>query len=184
MVNDVLAEFEGHHPPSPDELQWLRSRVSVRGLALTWTGTISLIRAADVVELDGGRFEFGRYMPGRQTTRAFLLDAADEAGDVIDIIAFGAGSFVATWLGKAAFLGADFILAPRLYPTVPVRSSPIKWLAADRYGVVVVDPDRAADALQGYTLVAEDVAHARSLKRMLTPPPPKVLLPAQARAAA
>lgn len=180
---DILAEFESHLPPAPEDLLWLKTRVSVRAIALAWNGTISLIRAAEIVELDRGKFEFGRYLPGRPSRRAFLLDATDEFGEVVDIVAFGRG-FVASWLGKSAVLGADFILAPRLYPAIPVLSTPLRWLAADRYGVVIVDPERAADTLRGYTLIAEDLAHARSLKRMLTPPAPKVLLPAEARAAA
>jgi hypothetical protein len=59
---------------------------------------------------------------------------------------------------------------------MPVFCTPLRWLKADRRGLVIADPLLAAHRLSGLILEAEDEAHAAELSRILSVPPPTIVV--------
>jgi hypothetical protein len=108
--------------------------------------------------------------------------------DADDIVAWAPRSGrISTRLGWAFALGEEQIGIDGLGTTglpIPVHSSPLDWLRADRRGLVLADWEMAAYALRGLILEAEDAAHRRDLERRLTPIAPRIVVASHRRRAA
>jgi hypothetical protein len=131
-----------------------------------------------VVFLDGDRFEFCRYMPG-EATKVVVLLARDPHGEVDDLVAWEPnGGGMATWLGRAALLGAEVLTGPRLDgPALVVHPDPLTWLKADRTGVVIIHLRAAASLLrEASTLALPDLATAQRLRDAMRVRFPELLI--------
>ena len=127
---------------------------------------------------DGGTFTFAE--EGQQ---AFLIPVRDEFDDaVIDAIAWRAVNPARWWTrcGAADWLGASCVRASYVLETpLPIRRTPLAWLAHRGHGAVVLDWPACRLDLLDMPIIAEDSAHARELDRWLwppRPPRPRVLL--------
>ena len=68
---------------------------------------------------------------------------------------------------------------------LPVWRSPLNWLRAGREGIVLIRPTAAAYFLDDAgPLLAEDVAHAAELRRLMTRTGPRILVRDRDRRAA
>jgi hypothetical protein len=140
------------------------------------------LRAADIVWVAEGRFEFPNYLPCdalRECALLFLVE--DSGGAPLDIVAWAPSTDrIGSWLGYAWGLGEETIYAPRLEcVALPVWRSPLDWLRANRRGVVLLKPQLAAQFLRDVgPLMAEDVEHGLELERQLTIAAPRIVVPA------
>ncbi len=129
-----------------------RSGVGILALAMAEDGSgFCLARDRVVLHPDGRRFEFSRFSRSPWLdVEAFVILALDRDGEPVDLVAFPVEGvpFIATWLGKVGLLGEDQIECPRLGDSLRVHAGVLDWLRADRTGVVVVDPIRAAPLLR------------------------------------
>lgn len=110
---------------------------------------------------------------------AFNAAEINEAGDLVDIVAFTLDGSFASWLGRAAILGERSMFAPRIRaPALGVFRDPIEWLANQRAGVVILDPKRARWVLAETSAFVLDVLFGHQLKRALALPEPPIFMEA------
>jgi hypothetical protein len=112
---------------------------------------------------------------------ALLFLACDGDGRPCDIVAWSHSlQRVAAYFGATGVLGADDILWFRLTDenALPVHRSPLEWLRADRFGVVIIDPAHAYVALRDFgPFAAQDEAHGRELRKLFRSREPKIFVP-------
>ena len=134
------------------------------------------------VNFDGDRFEFEHHHHryDEDGVRAFLFLITNKWGEAVDVVAWVPSSGqLATWLRRAFALGEERLYAPRLTESkeLPVWRTPLNWLIARRHGICIVRPEAAAHCLADEgPFKAEDFEHLLELKRVLTRPPPRILL--------
>jgi len=165
-----------------------RIHAELFGLGVRWRGVIGedffgALRLEAIVAADDGKFEFAKYdMSGRPAARAFLFGCYDRLSDLADIAAWQPEADTIRLLqGSVAMLGEHLIDIPRVAP-LQVFSSPLQWLRADRAGVYIIDPRRAAAMLEFHTVAAADEPAGRALRAQLAPFTrrlPKILIPAE-----
>ncbi len=177
-MSDLLEEFFCCTPLRQGELDAFADR-GVPPLALVQPDV--LMRDVVVYD-DAGRFEFKRWADGAEGVGAIIIMARSRIGDPMDLVAWTPGdNRLASWFGYAGLLGEDSV---PLHETVRVHRSPMSWLQASRRGVVLINPARAARALQDAgPLQAEDLEHAKALKPIVTAVSPTILVPAERAAA-
>jgi len=176
-MSDLLEEFFCCTPLRQAELDAFADR-GVPPMALVQPDVLM----RDVVVFDdAGRFEFKRWADG-DGVGALIILARSRIGEPMDLVAWTPGdNRLAAWFGYAGLLGEDTV---PLHETVRVHRSPMTWLRASRRGVVLINPARAARALQDAgSLQAEDLEHAKALKPLVTIATPKILVPAERMAA-
>lgn len=187
MTVPNLCEAETYcRPLSQQQIDWFLSRgVPVMALARSWDGAFSAVRAADVVRLDGGRFEFAAMMAGRASDPAIVFDALDRFGEPADVIAWR-GDWLASWLGRVAMLGEEQLGTFRIAAALDVLPDALAWLQGGRRGVVIVDEAKAAGALRPVHMVAASLEQGRRLRRLCEAPPLRISIrtPAESREAA
>lgn len=141
------------------------------------------IRAGHVVFGADGRFEFEQYTRSLsvRSARAFLILIEDMHGEPEDIVAWQpALDRIATWRGSAWGIGQSDALLIRMaeHDGLPVWRDPLSWLRSGRKGVVIVRPRLAAAWLcDAGPLLAEDALHGLELRKALTRPAPRILVP-------
>ncbi|RTL96157.1 hypothetical protein EJV44_11300 [Ancylobacter aquaticus] len=111
--------------------------------------------------------------------RAFVLAVRDHFGEVVDLLAWLVQEPATFWTveRRAVLLGESALDAFSLEPGVSVRRNPLAWLAAGADGVVILDEVRAWRRLaDGPPLITEDIAHAREVRRLTTPPASTVFI--------
>ena len=125
-----------------------------------------------VIFANSGRFEFARICADQRGARVAVVFAVRDAADeVVDLAALDLTSgALATWLGRAAMLGEDYVLYPRFGP-LQVYETAVEWLC-DARGVFIINAKRAAPALELHTLAVTDRRAGRALRTALTPSPP------------
>ena len=130
-----------------------------------------------VVFDDAGRFEFERHAKGGEAVNVFTTIAWDECGDPSDLVAWRPGR-IGTWLGAASVLGAELVLEPRVADeAIDVWPDMMAWLRADRRGIVVLDPRRAASLLHmAPPLRVQSVEQGRALRAALTIEAPRIVV--------
>ncbi|WP_294532608.1 hypothetical protein [uncultured Rhodoblastus sp.] len=186
--DDILAAWrENYSQIRQTGFDWLMS-AGVPPLALTrdpapFDGFP--VTAAQVEFLDKG-FEFTTYLRDPQRPqRALIILARDIDGEIADIAAWTPKTGdVRFWLGRLSMLGENNILAPRFDEPLPVHETALDWLKADRRGVFIADPARAAANLEGHSLLAENLNFAGQLKKALTRPAPPIFVKREERRAA
>jgi len=103
----------------------------------------------------------------------------DATGEVVDLAALDLTSgALATWRGRAAMLGEDYVLRPRFGP-LPVYTTAVEWLC-DARGVFIIDAKRAAPVLELHTLATVDRRAGIALRAALakgTRRPLKIMIP-------
>lgn len=134
------------------------------------------------VHFDATGFEFDHHTNKEAGARAYLFLITDHQGIARDVVAWAPEmKRLATWLGRAWALGEEHVFAPRLteHQALPVWRSPINWLRAGRKGVCLVRPEAAVHYLcDAGPLLAEDAVHGAELKKLLTRPAPRIIVPA------
>ena len=87
-----------------------------------------------VVFLPGGRFEFARGLrdaTGAKT--AIIIPALDEYLQLADLVALDLETgAIATWLGRVAMLGQQWLSAATFDEPLLVHETPLDWLRAGR----------------------------------------------------
>lgn len=123
---------------------------------------------------NSGFFHFDQ--DGEQCLVFEVLD--EDASTTIDLCAFAvaAPERFGTAMGNAPVLGLTNLINPASWAfgkVLPIHRRPLDWLRAGCNGVVVLDHQHAPAALGKALgkLLAEDEAHARSLREMLCRPP-------------
>ena len=183
MHQEIREQFFANREPSVREWQELRGA----GVALVALCRPYMVLAGMVVVDGPAGFSFAAKAT-LMRQRAFLIAVKDEDGRFLDIAAWQpAKSWVGLWLGRAWALGQARVHAPRLGEegALPVWRSPLNWLRAGREGIVLIRPGAAAYFLDDAgPLLAEDMAHASELRRLLTRTGPRILVRAPDRRAA
>jgi hypothetical protein len=130
-----------------------------------------------VVFLDGGRFEFARYLrDAASATSALVIPCRDEAGEIDDLVAWR-GEQVATWLGRVSMIGQHCIYQPRLSEPLVAHETPLDWLRTGRHGVVVIAPQGAAPLLNlSAPIGVESPIYGHRLRSALTIPSPRIVV--------
>jgi len=160
-------------------LDWFSGQgISPLNLLQTWVGWSDYVRLDDVVFLPRGAFEFSRYKLDFPAEPALTFVCWDAFGDPQDICAWQtATGKIATWMGRAALLGEDNLNAPQLDDGLHVHRDALDWFRAKRYGVVILDRQRAAPILRDAgTLIASSTEHGRKLQELLRVTP-RILVP-------
>lgn len=155
--------------------------LGVRWRGVTGEDFFSALGLEAVIAAGDGRFEFAKYdTTGRTAARAFLFGCYDRLGDLADIAAWQPeGDTIRLLLGSVAMLGEHLVGTPRLAP-LQVFGSSLQYLRAERAGVYIVDPRRAAAMLEDHTLAATDRRAGHALRAQLAPfmrRPPRVVIP-------
>jgi hypothetical protein len=137
-----------------------------------------------VVVDNAGGFEFSRNCADqRGSVVAVVFAVRDATGEVVDLAALDLTSgALATWRGRAAMLGEDYVLRPRFGP-LPVYTTAVEWLC-DARGVFIIDAKRAAPVLELHTLATVDRRAGIALRAALakgTRRPLKIMIPAEKR---
>ena len=161
-------------------LHWFSSRgISPLNLLQTWVGWSDYVRLDSVVLLPRGGFEFSRYKSDYPAEPALTFVCWDALGEAHDICAWQpATGKIATWVDRAALLGEDNLNAPQLDGGLQVHSDALDWFRAKRYGVVIIDRQRAAPILREFgTLIASSPEHGRKLQDLLRVALPRILVP-------
>ena len=143
--------------------------LGIRGRAVDGYGPFDSLVYDTVAFLAGGRFEFARYVrdaTGAKT--AIIIPARDEYLEHVDLVALDLDTGeTATWLGRIALLGQEWLSAAMFDEPLLVHETPLDWLRAGREGLCVVDPGRAGRLLAGRSIAVTDVAHAVELRAAL-----------------
>lgn len=160
---------------------FIQNGVPPINLVKQWAGYYDMVFHDDVVFLDNGAFEFCRYRQG-PTQAALTFVCWSDDGCAEDICAWQATTGrIATWLKQAFMLGEDNLIGARPEGALIVHQTPLDWFKANRSGVVILDRKRAAPKLRDAgPLVAANIEHGKQLKKLLTVPPPEILIPGMA----
>jgi hypothetical protein len=133
-------------------------------------------RTAFVLHHDDGAFEFAN-PELEEAVGAVIFPAANEIGDVVDLVAWSPPRPPARWQCRAGLLGAENVLASRLSAGLRVDPDPLTWLRRSCRGVIVLDERRARGVLyRAASLEVASVGQGQSLRRMLEVKPPQILV--------
>ncbi len=157
-------------------ITWLASKgIPVKALAEPWAVHVGKVLFVDQ----------HLYVPNRLGNSCLIMAVIDDG--IIDLAAWDPRSGrIGARLGQGGCLGQGQIGRDGFGthgPALPVWRTPIGWLAAERRGVVIVDPPIAAHQLAGITIEAEDQHHVDDLRRLLVVPPPTIFANAAREAA-
>jgi hypothetical protein len=183
MHDEVRGEFFANSEPTVRE--WLGLRGA--GVALHALCRPTMVLAGNIIIHRPTGFSFA---PDGDADghRAFLIAINDEVGRWIDIAAWQpAKGWTGLWLGAAWALGQASVHRARMGEAgaLPIWRSPLNWLRADRQGILLLRPTVAAYFLDdGGPLLAEDVAHAAELRRLMTRTGPRIFVRDRDRRAA
>lgn len=175
----ALAEHsKGRILPQAAREWFIANGVAPINLVKTWSGFYDIVLHDDVIFLDNGCFEFSRYRAGKPQPALTFACWSDD-GVAEDVCAWQATTGkLATWLGHACMLGEDNLSGAQPDGALKVHSNPLDWFKANRAGVVVLKPDRAAPKLRERgTLIAPSLEAAQKLKKSLAVTPPNILIP-------
>jgi hypothetical protein len=185
LLTGIEEEFLGCAPLVCSESAWSALwRLGVRGSAITGRDAFDGIAIEPVVFHSECRFEFSKYMPGNQANSAAIIPARDEYGELVDLAAWNHETdTLALRRGAAPALGLENATRPPTNRPLLVHETVLGWLRAGREGLVIIDPSRAARALDGTTLAVRSVAFGRRLRETMTIEPQIVVARQRRRAA-
>ena len=177
-LNECDAALAGSMAAALHEPSW--RRLSALGVDFeAAAGYFDRLFVEAVVVDNAGRFEFARNCADqRGVCLAVVFAVRDAAGEVVDLAALDLTSgALATWRGRAAMLGEDYVLHPRFGP-LQVYETAVEWLR-DARGVVIIDAPRVAPALELHTLSVDDRRAGIALRDKLAPymcSPPRIVV--------
>jgi hypothetical protein len=147
--------------PREVEIEWLLAK----GIPEKAMIEPTVIRAANVVPLDGNTFDFDR-----GGIRCFVFKERD------DFVAWSPRRHtLASWRATTFALNENAIWNPASYfvgATLRVHAEPVAWLKAEREGIVIVKPELTYAYLRDARLSFADAGHARRVSGWLRPPKP------------
>jgi hypothetical protein len=155
------------HRLPPISIAWIE-RLKALGASVDALCEPELPAQAQVIMLDGFVFDFADEVDGTPID-AMIFIGRDGDGYPADLVAWTPTlNRMASLYGRAALLGEDEVFAPRFDPeqALQVHETPLQWLLAEREGVCIVDPTRAASLLRSAApLAASSVAFGRLATR-------------------
>ena len=170
----------------PISIPWIK-RLKQLGVSVDALCEPELPVQAKIV-LHGDTFEFATDDPGEQAADALVFLARDDNGDPADFVAWSPKSDrLSSWWG-IPMLGMEALGEFRLDPdgAVEVFDDPVRWLVAERDGLLIVSFTNAARILRDAApLKVSSPAFGRRLAVLINPKPPRILAPsAEVRALA
>lgn len=189
-LDHVVPEFDRYDLLRQADLDRFKAAgIPVMALVQSKFGLGRCLKKARVVLDSGGRrFEFERFSRFHiDADETFILMALDQNGEPADLVAWRAepSGFLASWLGRAAMLGAEQLDMPRLGEPLRVHESTLEWLKHKREGVVVIDPIRAGPMLRDAgSIVVNSWTHKARLADMMTVKLPRIIVEPGVRAQA
>jgi hypothetical protein len=182
-LSEISAQYEQCVSLSPHVLEGLlREGVDVEAICRRVENSTLADppREAQVVYTSDNGFEFLASRPEMAATAALIFLVRDHIGDALDLAAWNLGRRrPALWCGRGSMLGCENLFRPRMTEGLLVHPSPLEWLRAACNGVVILDEVKAAPLLRlAEPLQAASVAHGQYLRRILSVPPPRILVPA------
>ena len=162
-----------------------RHAVPVLALARDGDGHGQTLGEAFITVDDRNVFEFADPPHGEDTMRALIIVARDESGCPLDLVAWAPKTnAISTYFCRCPVLGAHALNGARLNEPLRVHKSVLAWLRADRNGIVILDSARAWRFIDSDLLIgAADVEHGIELRRVLQPPPARIVVPSLREAA-
>jgi hypothetical protein len=149
-----------------DERYFAEQGIEASWLRRTWTGKHEPIWSDRVEFHQAGGFEFAS-----DGKRAYLFLALTPSLEPLDLVAWRPkDGALQSWRNMATILGEENLESPRMHKLggLPIHRSPLGWLKARRYGVVIVIRNKAARRIIDYgPFEAEDTEHANELRKLL-----------------
>ena len=175
------------HRLPPISIAWIK-RLKELGVSVDGLCEPELPAQAQVIMLEGFVFDFADEVDGTPID-AMIFIGRDEDGYPADLISWTPTlNRMASLYGRAALLGEGELFVPRLDDerALMVHETPLQWLLAERQGVVIVDPRKAASILRdAEPLKTHSAAFSLRILTLTTPRPPSVFAPsAEIRAVA
>ena len=145
----------------------------------------SPLHVGHVAWLAPRHFEFEQYLSecdaNIESERALLILVIGYDDQPVDLAAWAPSTGrLAVWLGRAWALGQHTAYLPRTDPQdgLLIWRNPLHWIGARQRGLVLLEHHRAAEHLSDAgPLLAEDVEHGQELRKVLTRPAPRILIP-------
>lgn len=173
QLDDIIA---GLDIPEAREVTWLSDQgISDEALIEPWPVLAATVRFHKSTRT----FAFGADANDGQ--RALIFQSLSE-GHLIDLIAWQPKSQrMASLAGTGFCIGDDALCSdPTTWfagATLNVYGSPLAWLAAERDGIVIVDPERVWLFLGNAPNVTANTPQlAKALRKWIQPPPPPCLI--------
>jgi hypothetical protein len=162
----------------PISLAWLR-RLKELGVSVDALREPELPRQARIV-MHGDCLDFASDDPGEQAVEALVFLARDDIGEAADLVAWLPKSDrLASWWG-IPMLGMEALGRPRIDPdgALSVFTDPLKWLLAERNGLLVVNFSNAAHLLRDAApLRATSAREAQRIQNLIIAAPRRVYAP-------
>lgn len=187
LLDGLLAalDFNLISQPDLDTARWLRAQGVNVAQALNIAGPFV---EHGIAVFDRRAFAFA--MPDDPLAIQAIVHVVrgDDAETPVDLIAWTRDrpELTLRCLGTGVALGVDQICNPSCYffgAPLQIHRSPLGWLRSGCRGIVVLDDDGVLDRLgrlparrEPYRLLAEDLDHARELRRFLAPLRPTIRL--------
>jgi hypothetical protein len=178
---DAAADAERCFNALPDigwpTFEWLvRQRVPASALFYP-----EMPKRARIVHQEGAAtFDWAKDL-GEEGDDALVFLARDDLGEPADLVAWTVRpARLARLWGAVSLLGAETLIGPRICDqgALPVHRSALGWLRGDRFGVVLINPQKAASEIRDFgPFAAEDEAHGRELSDLLRGSDPQVYVP-------
>lgn len=123
---------------------------------------------ADVGLIQEHRFTFRTYLSTPTILhRAIVLPVRDNHWRLIDLVAFiPSVNKATTFLGAKGVLGARRFAHRQANHGLRVYSDPMLFVRNGRYGILIVDPKKAAVELSGKLLLTQTVEEAQELAKL------------------
>jgi hypothetical protein len=163
------------HRLPPIGVAWLQ-RLKALGVSVDGLCEPELPAQTKVV-MHGDCFDFD---DGRRASDAMILLARDDCGDPADFVAWVPKSDRLASMWGIPMLGMERMCEPRIDPdgALEVFTEPVRWLASERLGVLIVNFKNAARILRDAApLRATSVREAQRIQTLITAAPPRVLAP-------
>jgi hypothetical protein len=160
------------HRLPPISVAWLK-RLKALGVGVDGLCEPELPAQAKVV-MHGDCFEFA---DNGQDALVFL--ARDDCGDPADFVAWAPKSDRLASMWGVPLLGMERLGEPRIHDgALEVFTEPVRWLASERQGVLIVNFKNAARLLRdAEPLRATSAREAQRIQSLITAAPPRVLAP-------
>jgi hypothetical protein len=163
------------HRLPPIGIAWLK-RLKALGVSVDGLCEPELPVQAKIV-MHGDCFDFD---DGKLSVDALVFLARDDCGDPADFVAWAPKSDKLASMWGIPLLGMQRLGEPRIDPdgALEVHTEPVRWLAPERQGVLVVNFANAARLLRDAApLWATSAREAQRIQNLIAAAPPRVLAP-------